>query len=144
MIPRTSVKRRIDRALHGSDEAAASSDGHHGDLSVSSSSAAPRGTVRQRINRALDGEHVDRQDLPLSEKLKKMWASGKLPASEIQELADAAERQGAGGLSRLAGSGSHGSWPQNVQRSLMSLFRTPPPWGFLLSRGFTCPPAKGL
>ena len=125
MIPRTSVKRRIDRALRGSDEAADSSDGHRGTLSVSASSAAPRGTVRQRINRALESEHVDREDLPLNDKLKKMWASGQLPASEIQELADVAERQGAGGLSRLAASGSHGSWPQNVQRSLISFFGHP-------------------
>ena len=93
MIPRTSLKRRIEKALR-----APADDRHDG--GAASSSDTPRGTIRRRIERGVEsgcGDNVSEQSLPLNAKLKKKWASGEMSAIAVQELAEAAQAQGADG-----------------------------------------------
>ena len=96
-----------------------------------SSSTSRRGGVLQRIQRELaeqassqGGRDLD-GDGPLWEYLIKKWARGKLTATEMQQEAAAAQRQGAIGMDRLAAIGKHGQHPQNAFRMLKSVLGLP-------------------
>ena len=60
-------------------------------------------------------------NLPLNEGLKKQWASGKMSAVQVQDLADRAQRQGAHGIGKLSG----GSYHRNAHRALVNFFGYP-------------------
>ena len=80
-------------------------------------------------------------DMPLIQSLKRDWAKGKLSSPQVQEYALGAAKQGAQGMGGLAAAGSHGSNPQNLQRSLMATFGKPigaPDFSW-----FTVPTASG-
>ena len=115
---RGGLKRRIERALAEPGDQDASSE-------ATSSTNPLRGPLRRRLARAEGPEAMDPDDLPLVESLKRRWADGKITSPLVQEFADAASRQGAEGMRRLASAGTSGRHPQNIQRSLLSFFGTP-------------------
>ena len=63
--------------------------------------------------------------LPLLASLKKEWCKGHLSAKQVQEFAMGAEAQGAYGMTATASAGTRGKNPQNIHRTLASLFGTP-------------------
>ena len=114
MKPTGTLKRRIARALEEQ-----SNPGE--EASRASSSTEGHRTLRRRIDRATATEDATpEQDLPLTQKLKRAWASGDMSSVKVQEFAEAAEQQGARGLSKLSSSGTGGVWPQNIQRTLLA------------------------
>ena len=62
---------------------------------------------------------------PLLEKLKRKWAEGNMSAIEVQDMALAAEGQGATGMRGMSSMGSSGSHPQNCFRALKNLLGMP-------------------
>ena len=57
-----------------------------------------------------------------------------MSSKDVQELAEAAMRQGARGIDRMAGIGTGGKWAQNTLRDLMQLLGRPagsPPMDWL-------------
>ena len=113
-----SLKRRIERAL----AEATTPD----ETTSATSSTDRRGSLRRRIERATaqQGADID-EDLPLNDKLKRAWASGKMSSVMVNEFAQAAQEQGARGLERVSSSGTSGVWPQNIQRNLLTFFGKP-------------------
>ena len=115
------LKRRIARALEHVDidnvenEAASSSD-------------APRGSLRRRMERASNsGPSGDGHDAPLVASLRRAWAAGKISSPMVQEFALAAAQQGAhgGGVDRIARAGASGSHAPNIQRAILNFFGFP-------------------
>ena len=116
-----SLKRRIERALLDSAEE------EPGGSSSTAPASGSRGSLRRRLDRA-SGSTADAETaarLPLTEKMKMAWASGKMSSVRIQEFAQAAEEQGARDMTTVSSSGTGGVWPQNIQRSLQRLFGKP-------------------
>ena len=62
---------------------------------------------------------------PFTDKLMKAWATGKMSSAMVQDLAQAAQDQGAKGMAAMSSSGATGAWQQNIQRSLITLFGQP-------------------
>ena len=63
--------------------------------------------------------------LPFTNLLMRKWCSGKMSSPDVQEEADAAMRQNATGLERLAAIGSGGSKPTHLHRGLVAAFGWP-------------------
>ena len=82
-----------------------------------------RRSVRQRVAAAAPAEQSD--DLPLYQSLKRDWCTGEISAVKVQEYVMGAEVQGAIGMSAPARAGSAGRHPQNIHRSLLSIFKIP-------------------
>ena len=86
----------------------------------------PRGNLHRRLERAhAPAETPTEDDLPLVNKLKKTWAKGDISTVLVQEIAEAAEAQGARDMKSLSSTGTGGVWPQNIQRSLLRYFGQP-------------------
>ena len=62
---------------------------------------------------------------PLTKRLIKKWAAGKISAKEVQEFAFDAERQGASGLRFMSKMGNWGNNPQNCYRALKNALGQP-------------------
>ena len=118
-VLRGTLKRRIERAESAQDDAASHND-------AASSSDQPRGTLRRRIERAEGAQEIAQEDLPLVGTLKRNWAKGKISSAMVQEIAHGAEAQGAGGMSALSSAGTSGKHAQNLQRSILKYFGSPP------------------
>ena len=72
--------------------------------------------------------------LPFTNLLMRKWCSGKMSSPDVQEEADAAMRQNATGLERLAAIGSGGSKPTHLHRGLVAAFWWPtgaPPFSYV-------------
>ena len=68
----------------------------------------------------------DDEDRPLTDTLRKRWASGQISSAIVQEIASGAERQGASGMADLPQAGSGGRHAHNLQRSMLKIFGAPP------------------
>ena len=114
-----SQKRRLERATAelGGGAATSSSAG-------ASSSIAPRGSQRRRIERAQDPEPT-LADLPLVRTMRKRWAQGDLSSRLVQELAAGAEHQGAVGMEGLSSAATSGNNPQHLQKALFKYVGRP-------------------
>ena len=62
---------------------------------------------------------------PYTKLLKRDWGKGKLSSPMVQQHAEAASQQGAHGLEEISAAGTSGRHPQNIQRSLVSIFGKP-------------------
>ena len=83
----------------------------------SSSSTLNTRSLRARLAETVPaGASGGGQERPLVDSLRKHWSEGKVTAAQVQEYAAGAEAQGATGVGELAGAGSHGQHPQNIQR----------------------------
>lgn len=113
-----SQKRRLERA-------GAEADGTDPGAGASSSSA-PRGSLRRRLDRASQGaSSAAERPSPLAGTLMKQWASGQLSSAKVQEIAEAATASNAEGVGGLSSAGPSGRHPQNLQRSLLRMFGRP-------------------
>ena len=117
-----SLKRRIERALAD----ASGTDDTQNEV-ASSSRDAPRGSLRTRVERAMDvgGQAASANDLPLVRSLLAKWAKGQISSALVQEFALCAAQQGACGMERLSRAGSSGSQPQNLQRAILTFVGNP-------------------
>ena len=95
----------------------------------SSGQGEPRGGIRRRLR-----DHVPASEQPggpecrsgpLFKKLVKKWAMGKMSSAEIQQMAEAAQGQGAKGMERLASMGASGEHPQNCFRAMKRMLGIP-------------------
>ena len=119
MSSRGSLKRRLARADAG--EVVPKAKAKSADL------AQGRGSLRRRLERAgVRDLPAGVEDGPLTDILKRRWASGQLSSVIVQEIASGAERQGAIDMSGLSGAGAGGRHAQNLQRSLFTVFEMPP------------------
>ena len=82
-------------------------------------------SIRQRVAEADPFDAHNSQPLPLTDLLKRYWATGKLNSKQVQQYAFAARSQGAQHLDDLAGAGAEGNRPQHIQRTLLRLFGRP-------------------
>ena len=85
-----------------------------------------RGSRKRRISEAEpaaseDPAKVAADDLLLNDALKKKWATGVMSFKDVHELAEAAMRQSAHGIARMAQIGTKGRHPRNTSRDLMQL-----------------------
>ena len=76
------------------------------------------GSRKRRISEAEpaaseDPAKVAADDLPLNDALKKKWATGVMSFKDVHELAEAAMRQSAHGIARMAQIGTKGRHPEN-------------------------------
>ena len=99
--------------------------------SAAASSSADSRSVRRRVAAGQPGAAEvaastgEGRPLPLLASLKKEWCKGHLSAKQVQEFAMGAEAQGAYGMTATASAGTRGKNPQNIHRTLASLFGTP-------------------
>ena len=129
------IKRRLAQ-LEGEGMAGSSDDPSAAAASAAGDGAEPsrlRGGIRQRLRAAEAAtppepaiEHGDPGDKgPLTKRLIRKWAEGKLSAKEVQEFAFDAERQGAADLQSMSKMGSYGEHPQNCYRALKNALGLP-------------------
>ena len=129
-MPANSLKRRLGNAVADADarlrEDMRATETHSGGESAS----GRRGNLRQRIERASVNPSASSsstgpaQPFPLVDSLKKHWEAGRLSSPMVQEIATGAAAQGAtgGGVDQITRAASEGLRPDNLQRSLLSLF----------------------
>ena len=82
------------------------------------------GSRKRRISEAEpaaseDPAKVAADDLPLNDALKKKWATGVMSFKDVHELAEAAMRQSAHGIARMAQIGTKGRHPENGRSWLL-------------------------
>ena len=115
-----SLKRRIERSLEESTAPLSEPS--------SSSTQAPRGALRRRIERSSAGASSrNAEDDDLIRVLRTQWAKGHISSVKVHEIAHAAYHPGVSGpdLARMASAGSFGKHPQNILQSFLSFFGLP-------------------
>ena len=83
------------------------------------------GRVRRRLEKTAPTCGGEIEEKLLLQNLKREWGRGKLSSSQVQDYSAGAAEQGARGLGKVAAAGSKGCHPQNLQRSLISVFGMP-------------------
>ena len=134
MSPKGGIRKRMLAISEPANEDTGGGSGSSGRLA---------GGIRRRQAAGSEGAGTGGEEKPneLLDMWKRDWGKGKLSSPQIQEYAMGAIAQGAKDMGRAAAIGSHGKHPQNIQRSLISLFGMPP--GAPQFSWYTIPTASG-
>ena len=99
----------------------------HADGEVSSDEVVTRKKGRQQPKLAdtPSSSASPSANLPFNASMKRDWCQGRISAKQVQEYAFGAQQQGAVGVIDMAKAGSSGRHPQNIHRSLVSMFGKP-------------------
>ena len=99
----------------------------HADGEVSSDEVVARKKGRQQPKLAdtPSSSASPSANLPFNASMKRDWCQGRISAKQVQEYAFGAQQQGAVGVIDMAKAGSSGRHPQNIHRSLVSMFGKP-------------------